>query len=185
MLLNLESPVGANFLKDWPSQNSVNCDRIDEYAGPCLTTSPILDYVPILTASVTSPTMGTGGTLVGKYYTIFDQVYVWGEFRFGVGFSAGSGNYRISLPFPAKTLVSINNPFDSPVPVGGGQIYQAADANRQGVSCTLGSPDYLTFSVRMGTGGGTRGVSNIVPVVWAGGSPGDGMMWHARYQRQE
>ena len=184
MILNLQTPTGPNFIKDWPLQNAVNCDLEDAYAGPCLTSQPILDYVPALTASTTSPSLGTGGTLVGKYYKIFDQVYVWGEFRFGSGASVGSGIYRISLPFKAKTLISTNNPFDSPIPVGTGQVFQvASDANRQAVMCLLGSPDFLVFSVRMGTAGASRGVSHNIPFGWSGGSPGDGLMWSARYQR--
>src|SRR3954462_14655862 len=103
MVLALQTPTGPSFVKDWPAQNTVNCDLIDGYAGPCLTTNPLLDYVPVLTASVTDPTLGTGGILVGKYYKIFDQIYVWGEFRFGTGATIGSGVYRISLPFRAKT----------------------------------------------------------------------------------
>lgn len=184
MPLNLTGPISSNFMKDWPAQNGVNCDLIDNYAGPCKTIHAIPDYVPVLTASTTNPTLGTGGTLVGKVYRIFDQVYTWGEFRFGSGATVGSGIYRISLPFKAKTLISTNNPFDSPIPCGNGIVFNvAADVNRQPVITQLGSPDFLVFSVKMGTAGASRGVSHNIPFAWSGGSPGDGMMWHARYQR--
>lgn len=184
MVLSLETPVGANFIKDWPGQNAVNCNLIDAYAGPSLTSDPILDYVPILTASTTNPVLGTGGTLVGKYYRIFDQIYTWGEFRFGTGASVGSGIYRVSLPFKAKTLISTNNPFDTPLSVGNGIVFQVAtDANRQPVNVQLGSPDYLVFAVRMGTAGISRGVSHNIPIAWTGApAPADGLMWSARYQ---
>lgn len=187
MLLDFETPIGANFLKDWPAQNEINCDAIDEYAGPCLTTSPLLDYVPVLTAATTNPSLGTGGSLVGKYYTVFDQVYTWGEFRFGSGASVGSGIYRISLPFPAKTLLGVNNPFDSPVPCGNGVVFSsAADANRQPVLTNLGSADFLVFTIRMGLAVASRGVSHNIPFAWSGAPApgGDGIQWSARYQRE-
>jgi hypothetical protein len=184
MVLNLETPIGSNFMKDWPSQNGVNCDRIDDYAGPCLTSHPIQSYTPVLTASVTSPVLGTGSSIFGRYYVIFDQVYTWGEFRYGTAASIGSGIYRISLPFRAKTLINTNNPFETPLPVGNGIVFdESADAGRQAVIAQLGSPDFLVFSVRMGTAGASRGVTHNTPIIWSGLPPGDGMMWSARYQR--
>jgi hypothetical protein len=185
MVLSLITPIGSNFLKDWPAQHGVTSDRIDDYAGPCLTSHQLTDYTAVLTASTTNPTPGTGSLMTAKYYKIFDQIYTWGEFRFGAaGFNVGAGVYRISLPFKAKTLISTNNPFDSPIPVGTGQVYQvAADGNRQCVAVHLGSPDFLVFTVRMGTAGGSRGMGATIPFAWASGSPGDGFQWSARYQR--
>jgi len=185
MALNLTTPIGVNFLSDWPSQNSVNCDDIDSYAGPCLTTHPIQTYTPALTASTTNPNLGTGGTLIGKYYKIFDQIYTWGEIRFGTGASIGSGVYRISLPFRAKTNISVGNPFTYPIPVGSGALFDTAiDTDRQPVTTMLGSPDFLVLGIRMGTAGADRLISHNIPNIWTGGSPGDGLMWSARYQRE-
>lgn len=187
MAIDQLTPVGADFLKNWPGQNAVNCDRIDDYAGPCLTSHAIQNYVPALTADTTNPSLGTGGSLVGKYYKIFDQIFTWGEFRFGSGASIGSGVYRISLPFRARTLISVNNPFDSPIPVGTGQVFDLSSAvDRQPVTVNLGSPDFLVFTVKMGVAAGTRGVTHNSPIIWSGGvAPGgDGIMWYARYQRE-
>src|SRR5215208_3695550 len=103
MVLSLETPLGNNFLKDWPTQNTENCDLIDDFAGPCLVSHALGSYTPVLTATTTNPSLGTGGALTGKYYKIFDQVWIWGEFRFGVGAAIGSGTYQISIPFRAKT----------------------------------------------------------------------------------
>jgi hypothetical protein len=185
MVLNLESPVGSNFLKDWPGQNAINSDDIDNFAGPCLVTHPIQTYVPNLTSSGTQPVLGPGGTLVGKYYKIFDQVWTWGEFRFGTtGATPGTGAFRISLPFKAKTNISAGNPYTVPIAVGSGRVFSVlTDANRQAVAVQLGSPDYLVFSVKMATGGATRLVGLNVPITWSGATPGDGMMWSCRYQR--
>lgn len=61
--------------------------------------STFADYVPALTASVTSPTLGSGSSITGRYVRIGDIVIVWVEIKFGSsGVAAGSGTYRISLP---------------------------------------------------------------------------------------
>lgn len=187
MTLDLISPIGANFLKDWPGQNAINSDRIDAFAGPCLTTHALQDYVPILTASVTNPTLGSGGTLVGKYYKIFDMIYTWGEFRFGTGASIGSGTYQISLPFPADTSLTNVTPFTTPISVGNGIVYDfAIDAERQPVIAMLGSPDYLIFATKAAVAGATTiFTTHNNPITWSGaGAPGgDGIMWSAKYKK--
>lgn len=187
-MLTLQTPVGNNFIKDWPGQNRVNCDRIDAYAGPCLTSHPIQTYVPSLTASTTNPVLGTGNTLVGLYYLIFDQVFTWGEFRFGTGASVGSGIYAISLPFRAQTTVGQgpSSGFTSPPSVGNAIAFdESSDAGRQPMLTTLRNLDQLAFSVRMGTGGISRGASHNIPFAWTGApAPADGIMWSARYKRE-
>lgn len=186
MVLSLESPIGPNFIKDFPGLNAINSDDIDNYAGPCLTSHAIQSYTPSLTATVTNPVIGTPGTLVGKYYKIFDEIWTWGEFRFGNagGVTAGSGTYRISLPFKAKTNISSGNPYNTPIAVGTGRVFSVlTDANRQAVTTMLGSPDFLVFRIKMATGGASSFVTHNIPITWSGSTPGDGMMWAARYQR--
>src|SRR5260370_37137024 len=101
MVLSLQTPAGINFIKDWSSQNAVNCDLMDAYAGPYA----IQTYVPILTAVTTNPVLGSTGTITGFYYRLFDQIYTWGEFKFnGTGSNKGAGTYIITLPFKAKTV---------------------------------------------------------------------------------
>jgi len=185
MVLSLESPIGSDFMKNFPALNTVNCDDIDNYAGPCLVTHPIQTYVPALTSAGTTPVLGTGNTLVGKYYKIFDQIFTWGEFRFGTtGASAGTGAFRISLPFKAKTNISSGNPFTVPISVGSAHAFNtAADTSRQPMVTQLASPDYIVFSIKMATGGASKFAGNLIPFTWAVGSPGDGIMWSAHYQR--
>lgn len=182
MLLPLQAPVGSNFLKDFPQQNAVNCELIDAYAGPCLVSDAIQTYTPNLTASTTNPVQGTGGTLFGRYYKIFDQIWTWGEFRFGAaGFNVGLGTYRISLPFPAKSLIAVGNPYATPIPVGMGETFQVASVSgRMPLIANLGSPDYLIFSLKQAIG---PLMTNAIPYTPVTGSPGDGFFWSARYQR--
>jgi hypothetical protein len=185
MVLNLESPVGSNFLKDFTSLHAVNSDDIDNFAGPCLVTHPIQTYVPSLTSSGTQPVLGTGNVIVGKYYKIFDQIFTWGEFRFGTtGASAGTGEFRISLPFKAKTNISSGNPYTVPIAVGSAHAFNTlTDASRQPLVPQIATPDYLIFSVKMSTGGASRRAGNLIPFTWSGATPGDGIMWGIRYQR--
>lgn len=184
MVLPLITPVGSNFIKDWPAQNTVNCNLIDDYAGPCMPGHALSTYTPILTAATTNPVLGNG-TIVGFYYRIFDQIYTWGEFRYGSTSTVGSGTYEISLPFRAKTLVGIGaGLFSSPPVVGNGVAYdESAAGARQPILAVLRSVDKLGFSVRMGTAGASRRVNELIPFTWAAGTPGDGISWAVRYQR--
>lgn len=184
MVLSLISPVSSNFIKDWPAQNEVNCDRIDEFAGAqCLTGHPLGLYTPVLSASVTAPTIGTGaGAIQGYYYKIFDQIWVWAYFRFGTGFNAGSGVYSMSLPFTAKTLNIQPN-----VTMGGGPIVgegfvwdDSSSPARQPVSVQLRTTTTVQFGLRMTSGAVTRDMTNIAPITWA---QDDSFKFFARYQR--
>lgn len=178
MLLPLVTPIGPNFLKDFPSQNVINSELIDAYAGPYA----IQSYTPQFTATTTNPTLGTGGTLTGFYYRIFDQIYTWGEVKFGTGFAVGSGVYLISLPFNANTIAPPDiNSGGGPI-VGTGQIWDDSSATgRQAVSIQLRTADKIQFSIRNDSGMAGRLVAdNNNPIVWA---IGDGISWFARYQR--
>lgn len=180
MVLSLVTPIGSNFIKDWPAQNTINCDRIDEYAGPCLTTHPLQSYTPILSALTTPPVLGTGGFIRGFYYKIFDQIYTWGEFRFGTaGINAGSSIYTITLPFAAKSLIGASANIGAAPVIGNATVWDdSADATRQSSTVHLRSSTLMMFSTRMGST--SRVVTHNTPFVWA---INDGMMWYARYQR--
>jgi hypothetical protein len=182
MLLNLQTPVGSDFLKDWPGQNAVNNGLIDDAAGACLTTHPIQSYVPVLSAATTPPNLGTTGTIQGWYYRIFDQVYTWGEFIFGTGFSAGTGILEVTLPFKAKVLTEVANNLPSyPVAVGNATAFDASSSpDRQPMLTVIRNTTKVAFTVRMGTGGASRTCQAGVPFTFA---IGDGIMWSARYER--
>lgn len=64
-------------------------------------------YTPVLTASTTNPTLGTGSSAVGRYRQFGKTVLCRGEFRFGTsGISAGSGQYSMSLPVPGNFAIA-------------------------------------------------------------------------------
>lgn len=59
-------------------------------------------YTPTIVAATTAPTLGASGNIRGEYTEL--QGFVWGciivEFT-GAGITVGSGEYGLSLPFPA------------------------------------------------------------------------------------
>ena len=66
-----------------------------------------ITYIPSLTSSGTTPTLGTGSVIAGKYKQIGKTVFGWAKLQFGTsGVSAGTGVYRISLPVTAASAES-------------------------------------------------------------------------------
>jgi hypothetical protein len=56
-------------------------------------------YTPVLTASTTNPTLGTGGSVSGRYIKLGKTVIGQAAIVFGSsGVNAGSGTYYVSLP---------------------------------------------------------------------------------------
>ena len=121
-------------------------------------------YVPALTATTTSPTLGTGSAANGRYVRAGQLVHVQGRIAFGTaGTAAGSGNYQLSLPLAANFDTGVINLdgvallSDSSsgnyvraylAPVGGGTLCQLRYTIAAGVSALAA-------------------VSNSVPWTWA------------------
>lgn len=73
----------------------------DDLIREILSNSRPTTYTPSLTADVTNPNLGSQGTSEGLY-TLLPNNFVNGMFKIradGSGINAGSGTYRISLPF--------------------------------------------------------------------------------------
>lgn len=80
----------------WAAQNTVNMNKVDDLFRDDATT-----YTLNFTASTSNPTLGAGGFTEGKYVRLWPRM-VLALFRVytGVaGFAAGTGNYRVNLPF--------------------------------------------------------------------------------------
>lgn len=179
VLSPLVSPIGPNFIKDWPGQNAINVDNLDNYAGPSLRLQALRTYVPAFTGATTDPTLGTGGIISGYYYCIFDQVYVWGQLRFKTGLTVGSGNYIISLPFAAKTFKAPSTAIGQGPVIGSGQAWDNSLPNsRVPIYVQLRTAQTIMFGNR--NNATTRGVSDTGTVPWA---IDDGLAWFAKYQR--
>ncbi len=77
-------------------------------------------WTPVLTATTTNPTLGTGSSVAGKYLKVGKLVTAQFSITFGTsGVNAGNGIYRVSLPVTATIFtgsfdtVGIGNLFDS------------------------------------------------------------------------
>jgi len=182
MVLSLISPVGSDFLKDFPGQNAINSDLIDAYAGPCLTSDALQSYTPALTASTTNPSLGTGSNLLlGSFYQIWDQIFVWAQFRFGTGHSSGSGTYIMTLPFSVDSTMSPSTTNGASPILGNGNVWDASTiSGRSGVTVALRTANTVHFQIRYGSGSTTKNVDESGPIVWAAG---DGVTFAARFKR--
>ncbi len=175
-LLTLAS---SNFIKDFPGLNAVNLDNIDEYAGPCLPAQALQSFSTVLlTSSSPDPVMGTGSVNTGLYYRIFDQMFLWGQFRFGTGFSAGNGIYRLQLPFRLTVGLASANPIGASPIVGSATSLDANLASGcKSLVTHLASDNSLQFSVRFSSGLANREVRESGLITW---EVGDGINWSAR-----
>ncbi len=181
-MFTLINPSGPDFIKDFPGINATNLDAIDEYARACLTTHPLKFYNPIFKADSTDPTLGTGGFTKGYWYEIWDQIYTWGEVRFGTaGINAGNGMYYVTLPVAANNLLgSTNTPGTAPI-VGSGSTYDdSSNAGRLPITVHLRNSTEIFFGLKMNSGFAFRELRETGYVTWA---INDGFSWFARYQR--
>lgn len=95
---DLQEVIKAN----WTTQHAQNMNSIDEALRIAWDT-----YTPVWASSGTQPVIGSGGSIIGNYCELGKNfISVWILLRVGgTGFSAGSGNYTLSLPFNVdKTL---------------------------------------------------------------------------------
>lgn len=110
-----EVPVwdGSTFVR--PTARAVNISALASYpangqavlAGdgtwPGLTTllqsvNTYQNYTPALTATVTSPNLGAGSVVNGRWIQTGHRVHAYGRVIFGTGSTAGTGSYLLSLP---------------------------------------------------------------------------------------
>ncbi|HEY0771769.1 MAG TPA: hypothetical protein VGD31_15695, partial [Sphingobacteriaceae bacterium] len=179
---SLIDPTGPDFLKDFPSQNEVNLDRVDSFAGPCLTTHALRTFTPDLTSTGTKPVLGTGGYIRGFYYQIWDQIYTWCDFRFGTsGINVGTGIYIITLPFTVDSSVGASTIMGNAPIVGNGATFD--DSSIFGslpLTVHLRSSTQLMFGIKMNSGLGATELSATGYIPWA---VNDGVSWSARFKR--
>lgn len=136
-------------------------------------------YTPVLTASTTNPTLGTGSSATGewRYIDNGDWVIAQGRIAFGTsGVVAGSGTYRISLP---KTAGTFSNGAET-LWITGKMILKDSSASAVSVgslniSNTVASPGGEITNV---TGGGANQITNAFPWTWAAS---DEIYWHVIY----
>lgn len=105
-------------------------------------TASWLSHTPVLTASTTNPTLGSGSLQQGRYLEVGNTVLYRFQVRFGSsGTNAGDGQYRVSLPVNAAVV----NPDDVYTTMGAGVLLDWSVAGHKEL-CTWqwGAAAYLT-----------------------------------------
>lgn len=120
-------------------------------------------YTPVLTASVTNPTLGTGSAQVGSYARIQNLIIYRFRISFGTsGISGGSGSYRVSLPVAASGTTSFyeaNN--------GQTSFFDSSANNLYFAQAWLANANYLTILVQNAFNTFNQDLTATVPVTVA------------------
>jgi hypothetical protein len=131
-------------------------------------------YAPVFSTPGGSPSIGSGGgaALTGRYKKIGRLCTVSGYLKFGTsGASAGTGEFRISLPFDAATVTD---------QAWVGAIYvndtsAGASGHFHGATVVLSAGTYAVFYA----GNAGAQVSGAAALSWAGG---DSFRWEITYE---
>lgn len=118
-------------------------------------------YTPLLTASVTNPTLGAASSSGGRYARIQDLViYQFFVAVGGAGFNAGSGIYRISLPVTASVFGSFDRNCE-----GQTLFYDVSAIGNYFANAWLNSSTTLSLLYQVGMNGQVTSISSTAPVV--------------------
>lgn len=111
-------------------------------------------YTPVLTASTSNPTLGSGSSQLGFYIQTGNITHYWFRVAFGTsGTAAGTGNYQISLPVDCSFVIATQA-------AGAGWIYDSSGTDRYLVSYTTGAATFLLIRYDNGT------VAAAAPFAW-------------------
>lgn len=133
-------------------------------------TGAYTSYTPTLTASTTSPTLGTGSSATGYYKRIGRMVTGYCQILFGTtGVAAGSGYYGLLLPVV---------PANRNQPIGTGYCYDNSDSGRFVVAAAAVSTFFWSAATAKaiivntnvageGIGTGNNPVGAAAPWTWA------------------
>jgi len=126
-------------------------------------------YTPTLTCSSVNPVLGTGATAVGRYvYITHDLVYFTAVITIGTTPTAGTGTYRISLPFTASGTTVVPQ-----IGVSGLVLFSPSTWTCVGTIAPGGAFTTLTIS------NATTTTPNVVASTLAGGAYAAGVQYIA------
>lgn len=126
-------------------------------------------WTPIITASTTSPTMGSGVTQRGGYTQAGTIVHWWAQFAFGTSPDAGSGFYQFALPVaPVARDVPLGNGFAVDASASG-KVYPLIPILAPTFAAFLSTSAIGVFLISVEASGGFSDIAsgNAVPFVWA------------------
>lgn len=147
-------PASTDFVKD----GATNIQNLAEDVNTDVAalTAAWTTWTPALTASTTSPTLGTGSAVSGYYKQIGKLVVYWARIQFGTaGVAAGTGDYRVSLPVTAAAR--------SGAVFGQGFIFD--DSASTAELCVARYQSTTTVDLIIGSA--TEVVTNANPWTWA------------------
>lgn len=127
------------------------------------------DWTPTLTATTTSPTMGTGAIQIGDYVYWAGRVWCRFKIAFGsAGMAAGSGTYEMGgLPFPPDVAT-----IDGSIPVGQVHLRDVGLASKYWTAVlTIGGV------IRFNDDNGVE-VTNAAPWAWGANDNMRGEFWY-------
>jgi hypothetical protein len=129
-------------------------------------------FTPVLTATTTNPTLGSGSVVAGRY-TLWGGKFCtyMGMITFGTsGVGAGSGQYLISLP-----VAAVGAGGGIPGIISGSAIVRDNSA----VDIRNGNSFLIPGATTLSLIGGDAIVTNAVPWIWAAS---DYMNWNITYE---
>jgi hypothetical protein len=151
-------------------------DEFQTYTGPewtSITMSGYTAYTPVLTASTTNPTLGTGSSVVGSYQKIGKTINFRVQITFGTsGVNAGSGFYFVSLPPFAANLGTTNEPIANTL-----IIDNSLGARYIGFGCLNNST--TMFMQMQSNSSGSQASTEALPMAWAAS---DRITMHGSYE---
>ena len=110
-------------------------------------------YTPTITASVTNPTVGDG-SIAGSYVRNGASCTAYVKFTYGTTSTAGSGIWRLSLPFTATAAAQ-----------GTCRVLDSGTIHRVGVCEVAPGSNYVTMTIDSEA----TEASNSIPITWANG----------------
>lgn len=138
----------------------------------------ISNYVPVLTASVTNPTMGSGANQMSRYTQVGKFVHYYGLIIFGGGggAAAGSGLYQVSLPVTA--VAAISDSFIGECQLADSSTSHYLPTANAALQASNGSYFLISYTDAYPVGS-LLNVSNAAPWTWAAN---DGIRWNVFYE---
>jgi hypothetical protein len=118
-------------------------------------------YTPVLTATTTNPTLGTGSSATGAYARVQNLIVYNFQILFGSsGVNAGSGNYKVSLPVTSNATSAFYNA------TNGQTAFFDSSANSVYFSpAWLESTTNLTLLYQGAFNGNMANISDTTPVI--------------------
>jgi hypothetical protein len=118
-------------------------------------------YTPVLTATTTNPTLGTGSSATGAYARVQNLIVYNFQILFGSsGVNAGSGNYKVSLPVTSNATSAFYQASN-----GQTSFFDSSANTVYFANAWLESTTNLTLLSQLSFNGNLQNISATAPVI--------------------